>query len=99
MSTILWWDNFDCSKETKEGSIHTCHGVALQEESEQTLCRDEAIEMVRSKKRTVSVLPHVLSRGEITPQKEPGLFSGNATFTYDSTLANRVLLSWKLLTL
>ena len=24
----FWWDNFDSSKETKEGSIHTCHGVA-----------------------------------------------------------------------
>ena len=36
LSTILPWDNFDCNKETKEGSVHTCHGVAFQEEFEQT---------------------------------------------------------------
>ena len=65
LSTVLWWDNFDCNKETKEGSIHTCHGVAFQEEFEQTSCRDEAVEVVRSKKRTVSVLPHVLPRQKL----------------------------------
>ena len=97
VSTILWWDNFDCNKETKEGSIHTCHGVAFQEESEQTLHRDETMEVVRSKQRTVTVLPHVLPRRKILPHKEPNLFPGNPTFTCDTTFANDVLFSWKLL--
>ena len=97
VSTILWWDNFDCNKETKEGSIHTCHGIAFQEESEQTQHRDETMEVVRSKQRTVTVLPHVLPRRKILPHKEPNLFPGNPTFTCDTTFANDVLFSWKLL--
>ena len=93
LSTVLWWDNFDCNKETKEGSIHTCHGVAFQEEFEQTSCRDEAVEVVRPKKRTVSVLPHVLPRQNLRLTRNLSFFSGNVVFTYDSTLANRLLLS------
>ena len=43
--TFFWWDNFDCKKETKEVSIHTCHGVAFQEESEQTIERNESLQV------------------------------------------------------
>ena len=57
VQTIFWWDNFDCKKETKEGSVHTCHGIAIQEESSQSVERNESSEVPKSKKRTVSVAP------------------------------------------
>ena len=53
------------------------------------MCIDEAIEVVGSKKGQYLFY--------LTFCEESGLLSGNATFTYDSTLANRVLLSRKLL--
>eukprot|EP00112_Aurelia_sp_Birch-Aquarium-sp1_P007111 Seg1776.3 transcript_id=Seg1776.3/GoldUCD/mRNA.D3Y31 product="hypothetical protein" protein_id=Seg1776.3/GoldUCD/D3Y31 len=33
---FFWWDNFNCKKESLAGSIHTCHGIAFQEESDQS---------------------------------------------------------------
>ena len=50
VQTIVWSDNFDCEKETKEESVHTCHGIEFQEESSQSVERDESSEVSRSKK-------------------------------------------------
>ena len=33
----IWYDNFDCKVENKEGSIHTTHGVCFLEESDETV--------------------------------------------------------------
>ena len=45
--TFFWWDNFDCKKETIEGSIHTCHGVAFQENSNGQSLEKNWLQMLR----------------------------------------------------
>ena len=34
---FFWWDNFDAKKANMQGSIHTTHGIAYQEESTNTV--------------------------------------------------------------
>ena len=51
----LWFDNFDVNKENKEGSIHTCHGVAYTESSSQTLERTSEIQMPKSSRRSLGM--------------------------------------------
>ena len=36
----VWWDKFDSMVENKEGSLHTCHGVAYTEKSSETVERN-----------------------------------------------------------
>ena len=74
VQTIFWWDNFDCKKETKEGNVHTCHGIAFQEGSSQSAERDESSEVPRSKKRTVSVAPLNVPQRKIFPHKKSAQF-------------------------
>ena len=57
VNTFFWWDNFDCNKETIEGNVHTCHGVAFQEESDKSIERNLVSQVPKSKKRTISVVP------------------------------------------
>ena len=97
VTTFFWWDNFDCKKETKEVSIHTCHGVAFQEESEQTIERNESLQVPISRKRTVSVAPLHLPERKILPHKEPVQFQAFSPFEYDDYGASQILLCWKLL--
>ena len=49
----FWWDNFDTSKETKEGSIHTCNGVAYNEETPGTMKQNDSIIIPKSKRRSL----------------------------------------------
>ena len=58
-------------KETKEGSVHTCHGVAFQEDSDGCMKRDETLEVPVSKKRTISVVPQFPRKVKEIPHKEP----------------------------
>eukprot|EP00794_Sanderia_malayensis_P013132 gene13132-14483_t len=95
--TIFWWDNFDCKTETKEGSIHTCHGVAFQEESDRCTERDETLEVPVSKKRTVSVEAQELKRVKVIPHKEPLPFDSIPTNTNNDESASQILLCWKVL--
>eukprot|EP00112_Aurelia_sp_Birch-Aquarium-sp1_P008666 Seg1960.8 transcript_id=Seg1960.8/GoldUCD/mRNA.D3Y31 product="GTPase-activating protein and VPS9 domain-containing protein 1" protein_id=Seg1960.8/GoldUCD/D3Y31 len=95
--TIFWWDNFDCKKETKDGSIHTCHGVAFQEDSDRCMKRDETLEVPVSKKRTVSVVPQVLRKVKVVPHKEPPPFDSFSTCEYNDENARQILLCWKFL--
>ena len=92
VQTIFWWDNFDCKKESKEGSIHTCHGVAFQEESSQSTEREDVAEVPRSKKRTVSVVPIDLSRRKVIPHKEPKSFNDMICSDYNDKNPNRIIL-------
>ena len=97
VKTFFWWDNFDCNKETIEGSVHTCHGVAFQEESAESMERNQVFEVPESKKRTISVVPVDLPKRKVTPHKEPASFHGTSTYKYDDTDARRILLCWNLL--
>ena len=38
--TYFWWDNFGIKKDNAQGSLHTTHGVAYQEESVNCKYRD-----------------------------------------------------------
>ncbi len=84
-------------KETKDGSVHTCHGVAFQEESEQTKERNESLEVPKSEKRTVSVLPVNLPERKILPHKEPSQFQDLSLLEYDDHGPSQMLLCWNLL--
>ena len=97
VKTFFWWDNFDCNKETIEGSLHTCHGVAFQEESAESMERNQVFKVPESKKRTISVVPVDLPKRKVTPHKEPASFRGTSTYKYDHTDARRILLCWNLL--
>ena len=72
---FFWWDNFDCNKETIEGSVHTCHGVAFQEESAESMERNQVFEVPESKTRTISVVPIDLPKRKVTPRKSQRLFT------------------------
>ena len=52
----FWWDNFDSVKENKEGSIHTCHGVAYTEQSSETEWRKCDISNPKTERRR-SIVP------------------------------------------
>ena len=95
VQTIFWWDNFDCKKETKDGSLHTCHGIAFQEESSQSVKRDESSAVPRSKKRTVSVASLNLPQRKIFPHKEPAQFQSLCLYEFDDLGACRILLCWE----
>eukprot|EP00112_Aurelia_sp_Birch-Aquarium-sp1_P020544 Seg5318.1 transcript_id=Seg5318.1/GoldUCD/mRNA.D3Y31 product="hypothetical protein" protein_id=Seg5318.1/GoldUCD/D3Y31 len=61
--TFFWWHNFDCKKETMEGSIHTCHGIAFQEQSKDSVSRDDLeLYIPDSGRKTVEVLEHELPK-------------------------------------
>ena len=97
VKTFFWWDNFHCNKETIEGSVHKCHGVAFQEESAESMERNQVFKVPESKKMTISVVPVDLPKRKVTPHKEPASFHGTSTYKYDDTDARRVLLCWNLL--
>lgn len=97
VNTFFWWDNFDCNKETIEGSVHTCHGVAFQEESDKSIERNLVFQVPKSKKRTISVVPVDLPRRKVIPHEEPASFHGPSIYEYDDTDAWRILLCWNLL--
>ena len=50
--TFFWWDNFDAKKENMQGSIHTTHGIAYQEESTNTVRASLDITIQESKSDT-----------------------------------------------
>jgi hypothetical protein len=97
VQTFFWWDNFDCNKETIERSIHTCHRVAFQEQSDESKERNQVLQVPKSNKRTISVVPVDLSNRKITPHREPKSFSGTSTFEYNASDAVRILMCWNLL--
>ena len=97
VQTFFWWDNFDCNKETIEGSIHTCHGIAFQEQSDESKERNQVLQVPKSNKRTISVVPVDLLNRKITPHREPKSFSGTSTFEYNASDAFRILMCWNLL--
>ena len=94
---FFWWDNFDCKKESLAGSIHTCHGIAFQEESGQSKSREElAISIPSSGRKTVSVIPQRLPKKSIKPHTEPKHLPLDLSKNYDFHF-KRMLNLWKML--
>ena len=67
--TFSWWDNFDCKEENTEGSLHTTHGTAYQEETENCIRQSTEIEVERSNRGSVTIEPMQLEKREIVPHK------------------------------
>ena len=97
--TFFWWDNFDSKKETTEGSIHTCHGIAFQEMSDNAKPREELdTNTPTSDRKTVKVANHSLPKTAIRPHKEPPSLPLELT-RHRFNCSKRMLFLWKMLRL
>ena len=69
--TFFWWDNYDSKKENMEGGIHTCHGIAFQEESKDSILRpeNEFKKLTTSGKKTVKVVAKEFPKVSMKPHK------------------------------
>ena len=65
---LIWWDNFDVQKENSIGSIHTTHGVAFTERSDETIERPSDVQMPRTKRRSLNVETKELPSKAIVPK-------------------------------
>ena len=90
------WDNFDSLKENKDGSIHTCHGVAYTEESNETVKRNSDINMPLTKRRSVLTEKVHLPEKKFVPHKTPPLFNKENQVTYNNTYASSLTSIWRL---
>ena len=95
--TFFWWDNFDCLKEIASGSIHTCHGVAFQQESSASMQRVEQTQVQNSQRRTVLLADNELPKVTIVPRKEPPKLDAIIDSSYDSNASERILVVRKTL--
>ena len=96
--TFFWWDNFDCKKGSTEGSLHTTHGIAYQEETENCIRQSTEIEVERSNRRSVAVEPMQLEKRKIVPHKNPSLFAEQPeSMEFNTDYADKILLLWKLM--
>ena len=91
----LWYDNFDIKKENKEGSIHTCHGVAYTESSTETLERTSDIQMPKSSRRSLGKDVVELPNANIDPHKLLLLLNDAKDIDYDRSYASFLPLLWK----
>ncbi len=92
----FWWDNFDVTKENKQGSIHTCHGVAYTESSPNTVERDESIQIPKSSRRSLDKTVVELPDANVFPHKLPPLLTQANDINYDGTYASFLSLIWKI---
>ena len=97
--TFFWWDNFDVKKENAQGSLHTTHGIAYQEESNQSIELQVVADIPRSGRRAVSYESTSLSQRKIVPHKNPVLFGGVVEEEENTTQihVDRLLLLWRLM--
>ena len=72
--TCFLWDNFDIKKDNAQGSLHTTHGVAHQEESVNCIKVNTETVIPKSKCRSVIGQLHQLPVRKVDPRKEPALF-------------------------
>ena len=97
--TFFWWDNFDCKKETTEGSIHTCHGIACQEMSDNAKPREELdTNTPISGCKTVKLANLSSPKRAIRLHKEPPSLLLELT-RHRFNCSKRMLFLWKLLRL
>ena len=95
--TYFWWDNFDCVKEIANGSIHTCHGVAYQQESSASIQRLDQAQVQNSKKRTIPMVDDELPKVTIVPKKEPPKLDAIIDSSFDSSASERIITLWETL--
>ena len=77
----LCWDNFDLTEETPSGAgtTHTAHGIVIQEmftSADSDACSDQQ-SLPKDKKRSVTVVPHVIEPYYTKKRAEPNLTVSN----------------------
>ena len=77
----MCWDNFDLTEETPSGAgtTHTAHGIVIQEmftSADSDACSDQQ-SLPKDKKRSVTVVPHVIEPYYIKKRAEPNLTVSN----------------------
>ena len=95
----LWFDNFDCKVENKEGSIHTTHGVCFLEESDETVKRNfDVVQQQRTGRRSLIAVEQQLPEAKIAPHKLPPSFdeSKSGMNAKSGTFADCLPLLWKM---
>ena len=90
------WDNCDSLKENKDGSIHTCHGVAYTEESNESIRSNSDIQMPKTKRRSLVTKELKLPKSKIVPHRIPPLFNNNIEIPYNNTYESALTIIWKL---
>ena len=97
--TIFWWDNFDrfVDNLTWAGSIHNTPGIAFQEETNDTIKRNES--SIIPSKRTSILYEEALpaKRPKIDPKKSPHMFNvtPNNSSATNVTSKHNLLSIWK----
>ena len=100
--TIFWWDNFDrfIDTGTGGGSIHNTPGIAFQEQSADTVRRQES-SINRSKRTSLAnEQGPPLKRFKIDPKRNPAIFSAGNDGSSDSegvSYSSNVLYLWKII--
>ena len=92
--THFWWDNFDCTKENAKGSVHTTHGIAFQEISENTVIHEKT-GIERSGKKTPTVLPCELPVININPKRLPTALTMKSEVSSNNDKSKELLFLWK----
>ena len=80
VTTLFWWDNFDCNIETSSGggSIHNTPGVVFQEVSDDSMFTNrEDISIPKSNRRSIVLSEQNHNpQASINPKTNPALFIG-----------------------
>ena len=95
--TYFRWDNFDIKKDNAQGSLHTTHGVAYQEESVNCIKVNTETVIPKSKHRSVISQPHQLPFRKVDPRKEPALFEQLDSMDIEKLLPEKIVLLWKIM--
>ena len=95
--TYFWCNNFDIKKDNAQGSLHTTHGVAYQEESVNCIKVNTETVILKSKRRSVISQPHQLSFRKVDPRKEPALFEQLDSMDIEKLLPEKIVLLWKIM--
>ena len=95
--TDFWWDNFDIKKDNVQGSLHTTHGVAYQQESVNCIKVNTETVIPKSKCRSVISQPHQLPFRNVDPRKEPASFEQLDGMDIEKLLPEKIVLPWRIM--
>ena len=78
--------------------MHTTHGIAYQEETENCIRKSTDIEVERSNQQSLAVEPMQLDKRRIVPHKNPSLFAEESeSMEFNVDYADKIFLLWKLM--
>lgn len=80
-----------------QGSIHTTHGIAYQEESADTVRAPLHITIQQFKRKTVDFNPMPLSTRKIKPYTNPPAFNGDEELSLGISQVEKLFLLWRMM--